>query len=42
MNLSESGGGQLDSIEYAGNMLDRHELFDVSAPNLLEASIYII
>lgn len=35
MNISDISG-QNDSIEYAGTMLDRHDLYDISAPNLLE------
>lgn len=35
MNISEINS-QLDAIEYAGNMLDRHDMYDNSAPSLLE------
>jgi len=31
---------QPDSLEFAGNMLDRHDMHDVSMPSLLE--VYFI
>lgn len=37
MNFSDPIG-QVDSIEYAGNMIERHDRFDNSAPNLLEVT----
>lgn len=37
MNLFEITLDQhMDMIEYAGNMLDRHDLIDSSAPSLIE------
>lgn len=39
MSISDiMGTGQYDLIEYAGNMLDRHDLYDSSSPSLLEVS----
>lgn len=38
MNISEINV-QSDAIEYAGNMLDRHDMYDNSAPSLLEVRI---
>lgn len=40
MNISEIHG-QSDAIEYAGNMLDRHDMYDNSAPSLLEVCILL-
>ncbi|KAJ6646130.1 Nuclear pore complex protein [Pseudolycoriella hygida] len=37
MNISEINS-QSDSIEYAGNMLERHDMYDNSAPSLLEVT----
>lgn len=36
MNTTELSGH--DSLDFAGNMLERHDLHDVSAPGLLEVS----
>lgn len=37
MNLFEISVDQhMDMIEYAGNMLDNHDLIDSSAPSLIE------
>lgn len=37
MNLFEITLDQhMDMIEYAGNMLDKHDLIDSSAPSLVE------
>lgn len=37
MNVSEVSGGHYgELIEIAGNMLDRHDLVDSSAPNLVQ------
>lgn len=37
MNLFEITIDQhLDMIEYAGNMVDKHDLIDSSAPSLIE------
>lgn len=39
MNLFEITLDQhMDMIEYAGNMLDKHDLIDSSAPSLVEVS----
>ena len=39
MNVSDLSGHQVDSIEYAGNMLERHDLLDSSTPSLLEVCL---
>lgn len=40
MNLFEITLDQhMDLIEYAGNMLDRHDLFDSSVPSLVDVSL---
>lgn len=39
MNMFEITIDQhMDLIEYAGNMLDRHDQFDISAPSLVDVS----
>lgn len=43
MNLFEITVDQhMDLIEYAGNMLERHDLFDSSVPGLVDVSIHEI
>lgn len=38
MNMSELM--QSDSLEFAGNLLDRHDYNDTKAPSLLDVSIF--
>lgn len=39
MSLSESSA-LVDSLEFAGTMLERHDIADCSSPGLLEVSLF--
>lgn len=43
MNLFEITVDQhMDLIEYAGNMLEKHDMFDSSAPSLVDVSGFLV